>query len=207
MSAKTEYQRELDGLAGAVGSRNSRLLRIANLGILAGCNPGILAQEIQAASGSPPLGEREVRRAVERAASDTTPDGFQNHRARIYAPARPASPRPRWENGAAAFVRAMCAAGQGADMNTLTALSTVPIPEAPEGQAAVFLQRLYAAGEHVFIGEQRDTARLGDNLRTREAWLEESSPVTLAPQVMANPLTGGRGKPRKAAPLPDAWLA
>ena len=197
MSADTEYQDELNGLAGAVGCRNARLLRIANLGVLSGRNTLTLTQEIQAASGFPQLGEREVRRAVERAARDTKPNDF------IRLPYRPSPPPPPpepWKRGAAAFVWQMCKTGQGADMATLTALSPVTVPPSPQAQAVTFLHRLYEAEEFIFIGEQYTTAQIGKTLCRRDDWLEASSRITTAPQIIANPLTGLEGLTKDGTP-------
>lgn len=196
MSANTEYQKELDGLAGAVGSRNSRLLRIANLGILAGYNSEAVVDEIIAASGSPVLGEGEVRRAVEKAASSIKPgtNGTPYRPGQMHATSRPSAPPPGWERGAPKFVRTMCEAGREVDRKALIASSPQPVPSLPEEQTATFLLRLYAPEEYVFIGEQYTHARIGESLRTRDDWLEASRSMTMAPQIIANPLTGLEGK-------------
>lgn len=200
MIALSKYWDDLAHLSGSVGERNSRLLGIAYWGIEGGRSPDEVVREILAASGDPPLSETEVRRAVTKAARDVQSDGKTYPRSGHSAPAYPRRSPASWEVGAPTLVSAMCKAGSDITPESFLAGSPVCLTSDPMEQTQAFLERLWGANDHLFIGEQYSPAVRGVTLRTRDEWLTMPH-AELGPQIMANPLTGlvGRTQDGKAS--------
>jgi len=189
----TAYRERLAGLAGMKGRRNSSLLGLCNLGVLAGLDDGRIEAEIRAASGTPPLTEGEIRHALLTARRDTVPLAERpGTEQRAWKPAPP--PPPPLGQRASSYVARMIARGQGATFGTLVACSPVAIPATPTEQAALFLRKLYRPWERIFCGDSTDRGEPGHNIRYVSEWLEDfANGATVPPFLIANPLTGHKG--------------
>ena len=169
------------------------IVAICNLGILAGLPDGQIEQEIKDASGNPPLTAAEIRHALRRARRDVQPLSDRPADCRAWRPPPPKP--PPLGPGAASFVRCMIGQGEGADFGTLAASSPVPTPTDPNEQTAVFLETLYAPGEHLFCGDSTDRGKIGVNIRTAGEWIATAREGgTLSAFLIGNPLTGRQGE-------------
>jgi len=195
------YHSRLSELAAMKGRRNASLLGLCTLGIRAGLSDTRLEQEIRDASGTPPLGADEIRRAINRARRDTGPLADRPI-AGCRTAWRPApKPPPPLGPGARTFVARMIAQGTGADSGTLAARSPLPIPDAPASQTVAFLETLYAPGEYLFCGDATDKGKIGANILTAGEWAETArAGKTLPPLLIGNPLTGRQGETTEGKP-------
>ena len=196
-AALSKYRGRLAWLAGNVGGRNDSLLGLCNLGVLAGRANEQMLCEIIAASGTPPLTDKEVCRAI--AAARYSP-----HYSSAVQPQRtpkpnwgpipkPAPPRPPLGGGAASFVDRMIGQGEGATGKALIEASPVPIPPDPWMQTACFLGAMYDGTDYLFCGEQYHMGEIGRNVRTAKDWCQLVFRYQRAlpfPLLIANPLTG-----------------
>jgi hypothetical protein len=210
-AALSKYRARLAWLAGNVGARNGSLLGLCNLGVLAGRANEQMLREIIGASGTPPLTEKEVWRAI--AAARCSPhysSAAQPQRAQKpnWGPTpKPAPPRPPLAGGAASFVDRMI--GQGKEVmakaqigqgkeemaKALIEASPVPIPPIspePWRQTACFLGAMYDETDFLFCGEQGHKGVYGKNVLMAKHWIQGINIfqcVLSSPLLIANPLT------------------
>ncbi len=188
--AAEKYRNGLAALAGLKGQRNTSLLGLTNLGIMAGLSDERIESEVIDASGTPPLTSAEVRHAIQTARRDTQPLGDGSCTGRTWRPTPP-QPSPLG-SGARSFVQRMIEAGTGTTFETLAECSPFPIPEVPTLQTSAFLKALYSPKEWVFCGRQYSRGFPGADLNTCAEWLMLYGSVKLdAPELLCcNPLTG-----------------
>ena len=186
----TKYRDGLAGLAGAVGQRNGRLLGLVSLGIMAGLGDECIVAEVRGASGNPPLGDQEIRHALQTAHKDTRPIP-EMRTATHWKP--PPKPRPPLGARASSFVARMIEIGASSSSLPFSERSPFKIPVEPREQARAFLSALYADGDRLFIGDKFDNGIPGANIRTTTAWLKAFISEPLSPLLMANPLSGVEG--------------
>ncbi len=196
--ALNRYRAGLSGLAGMKGRRNASLLGLASLGIMAGLGDVRIIAEVKAASGTPPLTEREIGHALQTAHRDTAPltDRPQSATEWIPPPPKP----PPLGTGAKGFVGRMIGRGRGASLASLALSSPVPVPSGPEDQARAFLSSLYGYGDRLFMGASTDAGVIGATIRTAAEWRDAFKTVAPPPFVIANPLTGSEGKTKEGKP-------
>ena len=196
--AVSKYRDGLASLAGMKGRRNASLLGLASLGIMAGLGDERIIAEVKAASGTPPLTEREIGHALRTAHRDTVPltDRPQSETEWIPPPPKPAP----LGTGAKGFVGRMIARGRGASIASLAMSSPLPVPDNPVGQARAFLSVMYANGESLFIGGATDRGMIGATIRTAAEWRGAFDTVPPPPFVIANPLTGSEGMTKDGKP-------
>ena len=194
---ETKYRDGLAGLAGAVGQRNARLLGIVTLGIMAGYGDDRIFDEVKGASGIPPLGDQEIRHALQTAHRDTVPLDRAHPKTRWTPPPKLVPPL-----GARAsdFVGSMIEAGAGSSSLPFADRSPVRIPAGPREQARAFLSALYDTGDLLFIGDKYDIGAVGANIRTAGEWRGASASEPLPPLVIANPLSGAEGMTKEGKP-------
>jgi hypothetical protein len=195
-AALRKYRERLAWLAGNVGARNGSLLGLCNLGVLAGRADEQMLREIIGASGTPPLTEKEVWRAITAArCSPHYSSAAQQQRAQKPnwgTTPKPVPPRPLGER-AASFVDRMIKQGEGATGKTLIEASPVPLPSESWRQTACFLDALYDDTDYLFCGEQTHTGVLGKNVLKANIWRQlfiHTKRGLQSPLLIANPLTG-----------------
>jgi len=194
-AALSKYRERLAWLAGNVGGRNDSLLGLCNCGVRAGRSDGQMEREIIDASGTPPLTEKEVRRAIAAARYNAYSSAVQPQRAPKpnWGPTpKPAPPRPPLGGGAASFVDRMIAQGEGATGKTLIQASPVLIPPEPRMQTACFLGAMYDDTDYLFCGEKEHKGVIGKNVLMANHWIQGinifNSNISY-PLLIANPLT------------------
>lgn len=214
-AALSKYRERLAWLAGNVGGRNDSLLGLCNCGVRAGRSDGQMEREIIDASGTPPLTEKEVRRAI--AAARYNAYSSAVHRPRTPAPNWRPTPKPAPPLGdvAAAFVERMieqgkdamgkAQIGQGKEKmaKALVAASPVPIPPEPWKQTACFLGAMYEETDYLFCGEQYHEGKIGKNVLMAKHWRQLVNITQSAlpyPLLIANPLTGKNALTKEGKP-------
>lgn len=190
MNTLARYEIRLSQLAGQVGTRNAGLLGLVSLGIMAGLGDGRILADVRAASGTPPLTDAEINRALATARRDTVP---LNNR----------KPAPRWKPppkqppplgaGARTYVQRMIDHGGGATPETLAARSPVALPPEPIEQTRLFLSALYAETDWLFNGVETHAGLPRLNVRPVAEWRSSLRPCGMHPHITANPLTGSAG--------------
>ncbi len=196
--AVSRYRDALASLAGMKGRRNALLLGLASLGIMAGLGDDRIIAEVKAASGTPPLSEREIGHALRTAHRDTVPLTDRTQSKKEWVPPPP-KPDPLG-TGAKGFVGRMIARGRGASLDSLISTSPLPVPADPVGQARAFLSVMHADGESLFMGGATDKGVPGATIRTAAVWRGAFDTVPPPPFVIANPLTGAEGLTREGKP-------
>lgn len=214
-AALSKYRERLAWLAGNVGGRNDSLLGLCNCGVWGGRSDGQMELEIIGASGTPPLTEKEVRRAI--AAARYSAYSSAVHRPHINTHDWKPSPKPPppLGGGAASFVERMieqgkdamgkAQIGQGKEemAKALVAASPVPIPPEPRMQTACFLGAMYDDTDYLFIGEKEHLGVLGRNVLMANHWI---SGINIFHSnishhlLIANPLTGQEGQRNDGKP-------
>lgn len=196
-AALSKYRERLAWLAENVGRRNDSLLGLCNCGVHGGLADEQMLREIIGASGTPPLTEKEVWRAI--AAARCSPhhsaaDQLQRAQKPNWGPTpKPAPPRPPLAGGAASFVDRMIGQGKGVQPKSLIESSPVPIPPESWMQTVCFLVAMYDDSDYLFCGEQDHKGVLGKNVRTAKDWRELFTRYQndmVYPLLIANPLTG-----------------
>lgn len=195
MNSKEKFEAWLGALAGNVGSRNAQLLTGVNYAVNAGMDDDEIVERIVDASGSPPLDPGEVLHALDTARNTGT---RRSGRAAHYR-----KPLPKIKG----VVRRLADEGKlpcgDASFFELTDLSPVALPygdgeEERRQRALAFLDRLFPAGESVFLGELDDTA-----VKPVEDWkatLRALPPDGWPTRISSNPLTGKEGRTKNGKP-------
>lgn len=167
-----------------------RLLGVANIGMRAGLAPGEVAAALREHTphGTRHVPDREIRDAVEKAASERTrpPRHWGGARWRtVPTTARAASAAPAVD--AARFMERMLAKGAGVAEVDLWEASPVRLDTPPGPEDAVrLLEALYAPGDILFLGD-----RYGRAVKTAAGWIADfraGKPVP--PHAMPNPVSG-----------------
>ena len=196
--AFAKYRERLSALPCQKGERNARLLGIANLGAMAGLSDERMLAEIGSASGTPPLLEAEIRHALKTSRRTVTP--LSDAPASVFRAWTPApKPEPRLGSGAATYVSRMIDEGRGTTGETLRCVSPVRIPREPVLQTCAFLRELYSPDDLLFIGYPMDRGIRDVNILKSEEWVARCA-HTLSQLVIANPLTGLKGKTKEGSP-------
>lgn len=201
----SKYRERLAWLAGNVGGRNDSLLGLCNCGVRAGRSDGQMEREIIDASGTPPLTEKEVRRAIAAARYNAYSSAVQPQRAPKPNWGPTPKPAPPIGDGASTFVDRMIAQGEGATGKTLIQASPVPIPPEPRMQTACFLGAMYDDTDYLFCGEQYHEGKIGKNVLMANHWIQGinifNSNISY-PLLIANPLTGKNALTKEGKPSP-----
>ncbi len=194
------YRERLAGLARMQGRRNSSLLGLCNLGIMAGLSDERMESEIIAASGVPPLNTSEVRHAIQTARRDTRPLGDGSFTGRTWSPPPPKP--PPLGSGAITFVKRMIEAGSGATFETLQKSSRRKISECPALQTKAFLETLYQPAEWLFCCKRYSKGVPKADLDTCSEWAEliGNGKLTAPELLCCNPLTGVEGMNKDGKP-------
>ena len=193
----TKYRERLASLASMKGRRNSSLLGLATLGVMAGLGDDRILAEVRAASGTPPLTDAEITHALRTAHKDT--QAIDRNLSPRWTPTKP-KPPPLFAS-AAGYVGRMTARGAGATFATLSKSSPLAIPTDPKAQAAAFLLDLYADADLLFLGDKIDKGEIGKNILPAAGWqCAIGAGLPLPPLVIANPLTGAEGMTKEGKP-------
>jgi len=193
--ALDKYRERISALPFQTGERNSRLLGIANLGVMAGLTDERMIAEISASSGTPPLSEAEVRHAIKTSRRTVKP--LSEKPSSVFRAWTPSpKPPPRLGNGAATYVSRMIAEGRGTSSETLRSVSPVQIPREPVLQSCAFLREMYSPEDLLFIGYPTDRGIPDVNILKSKEWIARSA-HTLSQLVLVNPLTGLEGKTKE----------
>lgn len=196
-TVRQRYESRLVALSSQVGSRNSQLLGIASLGIMAGIQPVRIEADLIAAGGFPQLTTLEVHHAVTRAGRDTKP----------FTPFAPSEQRgalmqthkrtvQTHDANAADFVPRMLAAGRNTTLRSLIESSPIDIPDSFTAQTDLFFSTLYKTDDLLFCGNKADCGGVGKNIITADEWRKrfKSTEIHRAPELLIiNPLTGKEG--------------
>lgn len=181
-TAITRYREALAAIPPPGGGCHPTLLRVSNLGVLAGVTPDQIFSDIRQAvpPGARRIPDREIETAIQKALTD--------HTGGTYTP-RP-RPAPLVQDGAAAL-RAIISQGRIDNEADLWGLSPVRLLGAPQDDPALLLEALYKPGDLLFVGDRTDPGILGDTIRPAADWIthfRNNGPTS--PHVILNPLTG-----------------
>ena len=191
------FQNDLGRLSGMVGERNAHLLGIVNHAVNACLGDDEIMQSILENSGTPPLSEEEVARALEKVREER---GESNGRlARIPCGRRAKVPAVQPKRG---IVRALINECGDDGLEGLVSLSPVQLPEGDgdderRQRATLFLSRLYLPGDLLFVGGLTDTAVRPQTELV--ASLASMSPDLWPEYMGSNPFNGARRKANVAA--------
>jgi hypothetical protein len=161
------------------GGCHPALLRIANLGRIAGVDCAQVAQDLAAhVRGTRKITHAEIGAAVEKAFNSPSP--FTS-RVNIH---------PTVDG--AKLLNAILQRGGAFDEAELWEASPVRIDWPPEDDAIEVLRRLYAPEDKLFIGMRHD-ASAGNVLSVAEWIMRFERHIVIPEHVIPNPLTGERG--------------
>ena len=167
------------------GSYHTNLLRVANLGIAAGLSQEDVFCAIRAATprGSRVVPDREIAAAAAKAAAEIKPGQCLR-----WTPPVPRAAHPTLDAGK--MLRWLLAGGADAKVDTLRAMSPIPIDDVAQSVQA--LDALYQPSDKLFIG---DLGRAGLNdIRSVSEWREHClDGCKLQQHVIPNPLSGQPG--------------
>ncbi len=183
-----------------VGQRHAHLLRLANLGVMAGLRDDQIESEIRSNGGTPLLSEAEVRSAVRKSRGSTQPLTL---RPGTTWAGRPAQRQPNPLGlGATTYVHQMISIGEGSTFETLASASPIMIPDVPVNQAALFLETMFAPHEFVFCGWMSPVRGMEGSVSPAsdrvQYFLRDRIDVT--PLFTCNPLTGKEGLTKDGKP-------
>jgi len=173
------------------GGCHTALLRTANLGRLAGVDPGQVSSDLAShVHGDRRVTQSEIKAAVDKAFS-SAPRTTSSANMRI----RP--PRPIVDG--AKLLAGIEARGADFGEAGLWEASPVRIDWSPERDASEVLQRLYGPEDRLFVGSRYD-ARAGCVLPV-SAWLARFQQGEAVPEhIIPNPLTGEQGQTKDGKP-------
>lgn len=179
------YERALlDSPPSGGGGCHVWLLRISNLGALAGHTPDEVFRDIRThVHGARPVPNSEISAAIEKAFRERT----ETVRPSPWQPAqKPAI-------NAARLLRAILARGEGAVEADLWELSPVRVNWPPQRDAVEMLGALYAPDDCLFIGARTDGGR--EHVCKVAAWTRALDLGATVPELVApNPMIGVAGK-------------
>ncbi len=158
------------------------LLRVANYGVMAGRPPEDIHADIREAipPGARKVPDREISAAIEKAMADHGKGGGYIH--------RKAEPVVKDGNAARDRIIKQARITEEAD---LWDSSPIRLWDAPDRDAALFLEKVFRPADRVWIGERTDPGIPGVNIRTAAAWIEHfNSGGTSGPFIIINPLSG-----------------
>jgi hypothetical protein len=171
------------------GGLHGALLGAANLGVIAGLSDAEIFSALRSAiHGKRRVPDSEIRAAMRRARQDVNPcpsDGDKG-RDNVYVPPRP-KPRVDGKKVMAEFRRRARERYDIYSEAELWELSPIRLHDAPEHDARLLLETLYAPDENLFIGDRFDT-----QVKTARMWLSDEQ-LTSYPHFIPNPLTGEQG--------------
>lgn len=170
------YKDELENAPERGGGLHPHLLRIANLGRVAGVAAETIIDDCNELDG---IRHNEAREAVEKAFSTAVPHS-----------GRPAYAKPILQAGAFEnFIE-----GQTGRVEDLTKRSPCTLQENPEVDVFLLLLRLYRPDDLLFIGNRFDTT----TVKTVREWMEED--LTPYEYIIPNPLSGDIGLTSNGTP-------
>ncbi len=194
------YRERLAGLSAIKGRRNTSLLGLCNLGVMAALSDERIESEIIAASGFPSLDISEVQHAIQTARRDTQPLGKHPSTGQTWK-RLPPKPAPLG-SGAVTFVKRMIDCGSGATIEALRKSSLRAIPDSPMLQTKAFLETLYQPEEWLFCGSRYSRGVPKADLDTCSEWarLIGNGKLTAPELLCCNPLSGVEGMNKNGKP-------
>ncbi len=161
---------------------HAHLMRVANLGVLAGLPESQIAEEIR--ENIPPGGrvvpDREIADAVTKAASELAPKSAGRKRL------KPCTPRLGIQFDGLAYRKKLIDRGAGADDETIRSLSPVAVPsESDHRHAITLVTALYDPQERLYMGDV-----YGRTVDTVERHLAALRQGNVPAHIIANPVDG-----------------
>ena len=183
MGALEKY---LDKLAnvpapGGANGCHQALLGIANLGVLAGLEPGVIFDDIRRSipSGQRSVPDKEISDAVNKAIRD------QDNGREFTPPEKPAIPDGYEMRDKLITLGAM------RDEVDFAIRSPVPLAEETEEEPIVFLKAMYFDDDLIWIGDRHETGVIGRTIRTSRDWIWYFQHGGIpAPFIVINPVNG-----------------
>ena len=183
MSAIDRYHDKLFSIPapGAAGGCHQALLGIANLGVLAGLEPGVIFDDTRRSiqSGQRSVPDKEISDAVNKAIWD------RGNGREFIPPEKPAIPDAR------AMRDKLIAAGTARYDVDLAVTSPIVLAGETEEEPIVFLRAMYHEDDLVWIGDRHETGVIGRTIRTAKDWrwyFEHGG--NSGPFIVINPLNG-----------------
>jgi hypothetical protein len=178
----TRYIDRLRSVPDPGQGRHTAILGIANLGVTAGVPPDRIHADIQNATRSAPMPDREIGAAIAKAAFD--------HRAGNGVYQIPPKPVPIIKNGQIALRRIIEQATISNEAD-LFDVSPIRLPYEPLEDACLLLSVLFAQDDQVFIGDRLEASAIGKNIRSVGSWCDFfRRGGTAGPHIIVNPLSG-----------------
>jgi hypothetical protein len=179
---ETRYHDRLCKMPRPGEGRHFELLAIANVGIMAGCTPEQIHDDIRQAVNGNPIPDGEIRSAIQKASFDHKADG-SNYR----LPPRPA---PIIKDGQSAL-RRIITQGSISDDADLWDASPFRLNDPLEKDPGILLTVLFDPAELIFIGDRLDSGVIGRNIRPAAAWVNFfKNGGKAGPFIIINPLSG-----------------
>ena len=206
MTAPEQYQTALRSIppAGEDLSCHTKLLSVANYGVLAGVPPEQIARDIAAhiPAGKRAVYPREIEDAVRKAAGDVGKVPLS-----VVKPRPPAFKAKGLRDSIIARGRKLAGCNDAAGIEAAIRARSRPQPVGnhPAADAVLFLDTLFEDTEHLFLGAQ--SAGRG-NVRTAAVWsalLRECAAegrTTPFPHLVINPLSGQPGRTKTGT---ESW--
>ena len=158
------------------------LLRVANLGVIAGVNPNQIHSDILQ---SIPKGNRRVSY---REVQDTVQKADRSHSGGTFQPTL--RPQPVVRNGKTTFQKIISQSKIHEEVD-LWESSPIQIMNDPDQDSRLLLKTLYQPDNLIFIGERHQPGILGATIRTTAEWIKHfQNDGTTAPHIIVNPLSG-----------------
>ena len=194
MGALEKYQDKLANIPAPGGANgcHQALLGIANRGVLAGLEPGVIFDDIRRSipSGQRIVPDKEISDAVNKAIWD------RDNGREFIPPEKPNIPDAR------AMRDKLIAAGTARYDVDLAVTSPIPLAEETEEEPIVFLKAMYDDDDLVWIGDRHETGVIGRTIRTSKDWIWYFQHGGIpAPFIVVNPVNGvpapSKGKENK----------
>lgn len=155
--------------------------------VQAGLAAGFSAQEVFEAirrftpKGERPVPDREIWDAVNKVFSENDRGGDFTPRKR----------QKSFVKNGARIRETLIAQGNLKTEEELRTASPVSLHDAPQDNTRLFLNTLFEQEDLIWIGERTEPGILGENIRTRKDWLNQSQNLYLdKPHLIINPLDG-----------------
>jgi len=180
-NALVKFQQELTNIPPPGGNGcHSKLLGIANLGVIAGLDAQTIHDRLREhiPPGKRRISDTEINDAIKRALND-----LRGKTAPIIKKSEPKFNAPR--------VMEKIITQANLDEVDIWDNSPIRMDWEPKEDTARFLELMFNPDDLLFIGQREDKAILGKHIRTQKEWIEISkSGQTIGPLICINPLTG-----------------
>ena len=161
------------------------LLRVANLGALAGFNPHEIARELYQAV---PRGKRNVTQYEVEAA---VAKAFHH---RLIKPGEKIEfKRKDPPLVSEDLVHQLIKRGKGATIDFIMEKSPIAIPGQPHLQTRLVLESLYKFSDLLYIGDRYSAGKMGKTIRSMASWRMANITKDPPEHIVPNPLTGKMG--------------